>query len=134
MKRQAVIGGAVAGLLAVVLVVPVAGAGNAALMAQARHRAFLMNEAVLSQLDVIDQNATILLRGRVKQLPNGEWQVVVDDLQLHKAVEPGTFPFGHGPGGEYIRYMPFEEMAREAPAAQPRAQPQIQAQPQQPQR
>ena len=97
--------------------------GNQGLMEQARIKAFLFNEQVVSQLAALDGTAAVSLNARVRQLPDGSYRVVVDGLNVHGPIEAGSFPFGHTGKDNYIEYVIFEDMTGEAPAQELKAKP-----------
>ena len=84
--------------------------GNQMLMGEARQKAFLLNEAVIRQLGLLEEPARITLTGRVKQLPNGRLEVVIDELDVKGPAEAGSFPFGQAPSTPPIDYVIFEEI------------------------
>ncbi len=119
-KKRA--GTACALLTASAIAMPVMG-GNQGLMEQARIKAFLFNEQVVSQLSGLDGTAAVSLNARVKQLPDGSFRVLVDGLNVHGPIEAGSFPFGHTGKNNYIEYVIFEDMSGTAPAQELKAKP-----------
>ncbi len=88
-------------------------AGNQELMEREKARAFLLNRQVVNKLGAVPENASISLRGRVKQLPNGRMEVVIDDLEIHSGIEKGNFPFDSGTQpADTVEYVIFEEIPR----------------------
>lgn len=87
-----------------------ASAGNQPLMDQARQRAFLLNRAVIARLEHIPRTARIQLEARVKPLPDGSWQVVIDSVNVQGPVEEGQFPFAAAPADAPTEYVTFEQM------------------------
>lgn len=85
--------------------------GNEPLMQQARQKAFLLNEHVVRQLGLVEQTSNISLTGRVKRLPDGRWQVVIDNLDVQGPIQSGSFPFNEASGKDPIEYVIFEEMS-----------------------
>lgn len=84
--------------------------GNRVLMEEARHKAFLLNEAVVRQLGLLNEPAQISLTGKVKQHPDGRLEVVIDKLDVQGPAEAGSFPFDQAPGTPPIDYVIFEEI------------------------
>ena len=87
-----------------------AAAGNQPLMGQARQRAFLLNRAVIAHLEHIPRTARIQLEARVKPLPDGSWQVVIDSVNVEGPVEEGQFPFAGPTADAPTEYVTFEQM------------------------
>jgi hypothetical protein len=98
------------------LILPLASltfAGNQELMEREKARAFLLSRQVVNKLGAVPENASISLRGRVKQLPNGRLEVVIDDLEIKNGIEKGSFPFDSGTQpADAVEYVIFEEIPR----------------------
>ncbi len=88
-------------------------AGNQGLMEREKARAFLLSRQVVNKLGAVPENASISLRGRVKQLPDGRLEVVIDDLEVRSGIEKGSFPFDGGTQpADTVEYVIFEEIPR----------------------
>ncbi|GEM_PF-4327104 len=97
------------GLLLAAAVSP-APAGNQPLMEQARQRAFLLNRAVIQHLAALPRTTRVQFEARVKPLPDGRWQVVIDAVNVQGPVENGHFPFAGTAADAPTEYVTFEQI------------------------
>ena len=90
--------------------------GNAALMDKARQKAFLLNEEVIKQLDLLDGNRSVSLSARIVRNADGSLQIAIDDIRpvtrSAASVESQTLPPVSKDAKNYIIYMPFEQMVK----------------------
>jgi hypothetical protein len=84
--------------------------GNQELMDAARKKAFMVNEQVVKQMGNLVEPAQIYLKGRVKQLPDGTLQIVIDQVDTKPLVESGEYPFNEGTVSNPIDYVIFKEI------------------------
>ena len=85
-------------------------AGNTGLMNQARNRAFQLNKEILTNLEMVDGDSTVLFSGRVIRGADGKLQLSIDGIQN---VEPiGRYRSLNNE--QDIEYITFEEMIEKA--------------------
>lgn len=85
-------------------------AGNTSLMNQARNRAFLLNKEILTSLEKVDGDSTVLFSGRVIRGADGKLQISIDGIQNVAPI--GSYRSFNGQ--QDIEYITFEEMIEKA--------------------
>ena len=84
--------------------------GNRELMEQKKLKTLLLNEAVIEQIDGLEDDTLVSFIGRVVKRKDGSIEILVEQLELEK--KPVSTKVVKKASQRYIQYMSFEEMQK----------------------